>query len=67
MHLLAALLHDERGVVATFLSENGVELREAEQRALATAAGSVRELRKPVRSQLWSDNRSRRWRKLGKI
>ena len=38
MHLLAALLHDERGVVATFLSENGVELREAEQRALATAA-----------------------------
>jgi ATP-dependent Clp protease ATP-binding subunit ClpC len=38
LHLLAALFHDERGVVATFLSENGVDLREAEQKALATTA-----------------------------
>ena len=37
LHLLAALFHDERGVVATFLSENRVDLREAEQRALAAA------------------------------
>jgi ATP-dependent Clp protease ATP-binding subunit ClpC len=38
LYLLGALFHDERGIVATFLREKGVNLREAEQRALAAAA-----------------------------
>ena len=38
LHSLAALFHDERGLVAEFLAERGVSLRDAEQRALAAAA-----------------------------
>ena len=38
LHLLAALFHDERGIVATILSEKGLNLLEAEKKALATAA-----------------------------
>ena len=38
LYLLGALLHDEQGIVAAILSEKGVTLREAEERALATAA-----------------------------
>jgi ATP-dependent Clp protease ATP-binding subunit ClpC len=37
LHLLAALLHYEAGIVATLLSESGVSLPEAEQRILAAA------------------------------
>jgi ATP-dependent Clp protease ATP-binding subunit ClpC len=38
LHLLAALFHDERGIVATLLGEQGVNLREAEQKVLSAAA-----------------------------
>ena len=37
LHLLAALFHDERTIVATIMSEKGLNLREAEKKALATA------------------------------
>jgi len=37
LHLLAALFHDDRSIVATILSEKGLNLREAEKKALATA------------------------------
>jgi ATP-dependent Clp protease ATP-binding subunit ClpC len=40
LHLLAALLHYESGIVATLLKESGVAVAEAEQRILAAAGRS---------------------------
>jgi ATP-dependent Clp protease ATP-binding subunit ClpC len=37
LHLLAALLHNEEGIVAQFLSELGVNLRDAEERVASIA------------------------------
>ena len=39
LHLLAALLHDDEGTAAKFLTESGVNLRDAEKRVLSIAAG----------------------------
>jgi ATP-dependent Clp protease ATP-binding subunit ClpC len=38
LHLLAALLHDEEGIVATLLAEQRLSLLEAKQKVLSTAA-----------------------------
>jgi ATP-dependent Clp protease ATP-binding subunit ClpA len=38
LHLLAALFHDERGLVGTWMGERGVNLQEAERKVLSIAA-----------------------------
>jgi ATP-dependent Clp protease ATP-binding subunit ClpC len=70
LYLLGALFHDEGGIVATYLGEQGVNLQEAEQRSLAAAArissrpaethpaSTIVELRQPMFEKIGKDLRA---------